>query len=150
MKLTHIYTFLCFMLVTSCQSQQTLNDFKQLLGTWKIENKQTFEAWQKISDTEFKGMGYKLVNGEKLIKETLSIKLQNDQVIYQALVPNQNNGATISFIFQSANTELLSFENPDHDFPKKIQYKLVSDSKVLVNVLGDNDEGFSYYMIKQD
>ncbi len=134
-------------LITSCQAQENLNlDF--LIGTWKMENKETYEYWQKEGE-KYTGHAYKLVDGQKQITETLVIEFKSDDVIYSPTVPNQNEGRAIPFKLNKDSKELWSFENKDHDFPKKIQYKVVSDGKLFVSVLGEGDQGFSYYLLKQ-
>ncbi|WP_298760448.1 DUF6265 family protein [uncultured Psychroserpens sp.] len=119
-----------------------------LKGTWKIENKDTYESWEK-KEGLYIGSSYKIVNEEKHITETLSIQKLNEEIIYSALVPSQNNGKTISFTLNMEKDDVLSFENLAHDFPKKIQYKKVNDTKIYVKVLGEDDKGFNYFLIKQ-
>jgi hypothetical protein len=145
----NIVLALLVVMFSSCSAQKDLTDLNFLLGTWKVENKDTFETWKKISDKEFVGESYKKLNGEKRITETLSIKIVNDKVVYEATVPNQNNGETISFTLNSKIEDRVSFENLSHDFPKKIQYQKTTETKVLVNVFGEDDKGFSYTIIKQ-
>ncbi|NNF36272.1 MAG: hypothetical protein HKN68_19370 [Saprospiraceae bacterium] len=133
--------------LTSCIAQDSMElDF--LLGTWKMENKDTYEVWKKEANT-FKGQAYKMVNGQKQITETLVIEFRGEDVIYSPTVPDQNDGRAIPFKLNKANKDLLSFENKDHDFPKKIQYKKVSDDKIFVSVLGEGNQGFSYYLMRQ-
>ena len=143
------YVVICTLFTFSCKSQTSISKFNNLEGTWKVENKSTYESWEKTNTSSFKGSSYKLVNGEKKVTETLSIEENNDKVIYKATVPSQNQGQTIPFILNTKNENLLSFENLKHDFPKKIQYKVITKDKLLVNVLGEDDKGFSYYLIRQ-
>lgn len=140
---------ICTLFTFSCKSQTLISKFDNLTGTWKIEGKETYESWKKTNASSFKGTSYKLVNGEKKVTETLSIEENNDKVIYKATVPSQNQGQTIPFVLNTKNENLLSFENSEHDFPKKIQYKMITKDKLLVNVLGEDDKGFSYYLIRQ-
>lgn len=133
----------------SCAGQENLNDLNFMIGTWKIENKETYESWEKINDSKFEGESYKIIQGQKQTIETLSIKVKENKIIYEATVPNQNNGKAISFELNTTNKEIISFENLNHDFPKRIQYKVINDSKILVNVFGNNNQGFSYYQVKQ-
>ncbi|MEP0262420.1 DUF6265 family protein [Dokdonia sp.] len=149
MILKSMFASLCFViLMTSCQGQSALEDLSFLSGTWKIENKETFEVWN-LEDDQFIGHSYKMNNGNKIITETLQIAIIDTNVVYKATVPNQNSGETIPFVLNPLVTDKLSFENLHHDFPKKIQYQQVTDSKILVQVLGEDDKGFSYHIIKQ-
>lgn len=135
-------------LFASCKENKTSQlDF--LVGTWKMDGKEQYEFWEKNQKDGLIGNSYKLVNNEKSISETLKIKSVGNQLIYRATVLNQNDGETIEFILNPDNNEYLSFENVNHDFPKKIQYKRINVDSVKVSILGENDEGFSYIQIKQ-
>ena len=134
-----------FGVVTACQAQV---NYEMLEGTWKIEGKEKYEVWEKTKSA-FKGESYSKKDGIKRTTETLEIKEENGNVVYRATVPNQNKGATIPFTINTSKAEILSFENAEHDFPTQIIYEPVSDSRLLVKVLGGDGKGFSYYMDKQ-
>lgn len=136
---------ICFI---SCSHQHQLMNLDFLVGTWQVEGKATFEEWKKEKD-QLVGLSYKLMDGHKKISETLLIKAVAHQTIYEATVINQNDGKSIAFTLNRELKDKFSFENPTHDFPKKIQYQQLSDTAIFVNVLGANDEGFSFKMIKQ-
>lgn len=124
-------------------------DYKILEGTWKVEGKETYESWNWQED-ELLGESYKIKDGQKHITETLVIKEIDDEVVYSATVPNQNEGATIPFKLNAVIDNKLQFENPTHDFPTKIIYEPLSTNRMLVQVLGNDDKGFSYYLEKVD
>jgi hypothetical protein len=138
---------LLFLFVSCAENKISKLDF--LVGTWKMEGKQQYEFWEKNQKDRLIGNSYKLVNNEKIISETLRVKSVENQLIYGATVYSQNDGETIEFILNLNNDEYFSFENANHDFPKKIQYKRISADSIKVSVLGENDEGFSYIQIKQ-
>lgn len=142
--------FLLMVLVAfqSCAQKDTKKvDF--LIGTWQIEGKLTFESW-KLSGNRLVGESYKLRDNQKYISETLKIEVLDDNIIYTATVKNQNAGKGIPFELAPVKEKLYSFENLTHDFPNKIQYKVLSKTELLVNVLGKEGKGFSYKLIKQD
>lgn len=139
--------FVGMLLVSFCGSQRTQKvDF--LLGTWKVEGKETYETWTKQGE-ELIGASYKKRGEQKFVMETLVIKAEKGKLIYTATVKNQNQGRGISFTLQEVKDDLYSFENLSHDFPKKIQYKILSKTNLQVSVLGADDKGFSYEMSKQ-
>jgi hypothetical protein len=119
-----------------------------MVGTWKMENKEQYEVWEKSNNNELSGYSYRIKNDQKSITETLSIKLIGDQIVYEATVPDQNEGKTVGFTLNDEMQTYLSFENLQHDFPKKIQYKKISDNEIEVTVLGDEEKGFSYKQFK--
>ena len=73
----------------------------------------------------------------------------NHQLSGRATVPDQNEGRTIQFTLNTEIKSYFSFENEKHDFPKKIQYKKITDDEIEITVLGDNGKGFSYTQLKQ-
>ena len=79
----------------------------------------------------------------------MTIKVVGEKIIYAAKVLNQNNAQPIEFVLNKSFKYKFSFDNANHDFPNKIQYTKRNDSTLFVAVLGDNDKGFSYNMIKQ-
>ncbi len=136
----------CTLLLSFCASPSQNVDF--LIGTWKVEGKETYETWNKKGD-RLVGESYKKRGDQKYITETLEIKEENGKFIYIATVKNQNDGKGIPFTLQEVKDNLYSFENVSHDFPKKIQYKILSKTSLQVSVLGEGDKGFSYKILKQ-
>lgn len=97
-------------------------------------------------DKELIGTGYKLKDGKLEVLEHLAIRMIEGKVVYQATVFNQNQGATISFPLNESISHYYSFENLEHDFPKKIQYQQLDKKRIKVNVVGDKEQGFSFVM----
>lgn len=123
--------------------------FLILVGKWQIKGKEQFEEWRFDKENRiFIGESYKTVDGSKLVLETLTIRKVDDKVIYTAVVPTQNEGKSIDFTWNPELTDRFSFENPDHDFPNKIQYQLVNANILEVQVSDNNHKGFSLTLVK--
>lgn len=140
---------LLILVVFSCvsafaQSAEQLNFFA---GTWKREGRESYEQWEKSGDS-FRGKSYKVNDGKEILSETLEIKSIDGKIYYLATTLNQNKGATIKFVLTNSKDNEFVFENPEHDFPKKIVYKKVSETEMAVQVLGDGGKGFSFKMAK--
>lgn len=120
---------------------------EQLEGKWKREDKPLFETWVQHGET-LVGHVYTINNGIELLQETLIIEKFDGKWRYVAQVPNQNKGAAIPFELNESITDKLSFENPEHDFPTKIQYQILEPNKIRVDVLGPDDKGFGFYMTR--
>ena len=114
--------------IFSC-SVNKMEKFDFLIGTWKIENQAQFESWTRAG---------------------LAIKRIGDQIVYEATVPDQNQGQTIQFVLNPEIDSSFSFENSNHDFPKSIQYRKISENELIIKVSGDDNNGFNYRMIKQE
>ena len=133
--------FFLILLISTTFTQvlaQKLPDFIQ--GTWKVENKETYEHWDKINDINLKGFSYKMKDGKMVVTEYLEIKRNDKDVIYTATVLNQNQGIGIDFKLTPSDS-LYSFENPHHDFPKFIRYKSISENKMTATV-GTDENNF--------
>ncbi|MEQ6124120.1 DUF6265 family protein [Pseudotenacibaculum sp. MALMAid0570] len=134
--------------LTSCEKNE-LKDVEFLVGTWKVEGRESYESWEQI-EGKLSGESYKIKEGIKKVSESLKIESKDNQIVYTATVFNQNQGKGISFVLNTDNKQLFSFENPNHDFPNKIQYKVLSEKELEVHVLGNDGKGFSYKLIKKD
>jgi uncharacterized protein YciI len=141
-----IITLLILIAVNSFFAQTRIPDFLQ--GTWKMENEEIFEHWDKINETTLKGFSYKVKDGKILVSEYLDITNVNDSIIYTATVLNQNQGKGVHFTLKKTDST-YSFENANHDFPKKIVYRKLNESEISVLVSDGKNKGFSYKMRKQ-
>ncbi|EAP87487.1 hypothetical protein CA2559_01990 [Croceibacter atlanticus HTCC2559] len=120
-------------------------------GEWKVSDKEVYETWKPSDANILIGEAYTVKeNGSKKIAERLAIRKVKKDIVYSAMVPNQNAGKAIDFVLNQIDENTYSFENPNHDFPKKIIYKKVSDSELFVVVQGkDVTEAFNYTLLKQ-
>lgn len=142
-------TSICILCLLIACSENKLSRVDFIIGTWKMEGKEQYENWELSNNKELIGYSYTFKDSQKIITETLSIKIYENTVIFEATVPDQNEGKTIPFTLNNEIKDYLSFENTDHDFPKKIQYKRINENEIEVTVLGDEGEGFSYKQLKQ-
>lgn len=147
MTMKYFFTIIIILISNLCFAQTTIPDF--LLGTWKMENKETFEHWDILNDDTLKGFSYKIKDGQMEITEYLDIVKNNNKVFYTATVLNQNQGKGVDFEMTKTDSA-VTFENFNHDFPKQIVYKQLSDTEIFVKVSDGKQHGFSYKMTKQN
>jgi hypothetical protein len=137
-----------FSAIAQKPGQDAARAFAMLQGTWKVDGRETYEKWES-ADSVLCGKGYKIKNGVEIVTEQLEIKLIDGVIYYLATVANQNEGATVRFKLTESGSDVLVFENPEHDFPKKIIYRKVNDDEIAVQVLGAGDKGFSQRFLRQ-
>ncbi|MBN2395104.1 MAG: hypothetical protein JXC36_01425, partial [Candidatus Atribacteria bacterium] len=113
-----------------------------------MENKEIYEHWDKLNENTLKGFSYNLSDGQMFITEYLDITKNGKEVIYTATVLMQNEGKGVNFKLTEADST-FTFENPNHDFPKKIVYRKLTDSEIFVQVSDGKQIGFEYKMQKQ-
>lgn len=140
-------TILIFLASSTAFAQSNFPDF--LRGTWKMENKEIYEHWDMLNENSLKGFSYALNNGRIAVIEYLDITHLSNEITYTATVVGQNQGKGIGFKLTKTG-EIYTFENPNHDFPKKIVYQKFSDTEIFVEVSDGKGKGFSYKMTKQN
>jgi len=137
--------FILFITVIA-SAQSGLPDFLQ--GTWKTENKEIYEHWDQPNKSTLKGISYSIKEGKMTVSEYLEITEINKEVNYKATVLNQNQGKEVKFKLTKKDST-YTFENPDHDFPKKIVYQKLNDKEIFVRVSDGRKKEFAYKMQKQ-
>lgn len=124
--------------VLNVQAQSNLSKLEWLLGSWNRTNakpgRSGLEIWKRISEAEFVGRGINLRGVDTTFVEKLKIISREDRIFYVADVPE--NKEPVLFEATSLSQMSVTFENPKHDFPKKISYELI-DSKLKATVSGD-------------
>lgn len=138
-------TFALTLLIYSCTSSNTQNstnpksniNLDWILGHWQRTNdkegKQTYEHWKKSSNNEYVGLGFTLQEKDTVFKENL--RLIPIDGIWTLEVTGVNEKPTL---FQFTNQTKNSFvcENPNNEFPKKIEYKFL-DKKLKAKISAD-------------
>jgi major membrane immunogen (membrane-anchored lipoprotein) len=141
-----VSVFLLLALTFSTATSQTFPGLLQ--GTWKLENKDSYERWDLVNSNTLKGFVYELTDGKMVVTEYLEISKKGNDIIYTATVLNQNQGIGIDFILKTSDG-LFSFENPGHDFPKFIRYQFISNNKMKVTV-GTDENNFILHFQKTE
>lgn len=143
MKYIFTAIILSFAVKAFCQT-----DFPGFLeGTWKAENRETYEHWDALNEHTLKGFSYDVKDGQMVISEYLDIAQNDREWFYTATVLKQNQGKAIGFKLTKTHDEFV-FENPIHDFPKLISYKKLSATEIFVMASDGKDKVFSYKMSK--
>lgn len=125
MKRIALLTSICLLAIACSQKPTiTIADLEWIIGTRSSaqENMLIYESWSKTNDELLSGKSYYTENGDTMLLETIEIKQIDGELFYCPAVSNQNNGQAIEFKLTSKKPNELVFENPEHDFPKKIVY----------------------------
>ena len=123
-----LLTFWIHSTLISQPKKPTLTDLRWLSGCW--DNGDTLrryeEQWMKPSGTSLLGMSRTVAKGKTVAYEFLQIRQEkNGDIFYVANPSGQEQGFFKLVKFGSGE---LVFENPDHDFPQRIIYRLKGDS----------------------
>lgn len=122
-------------------AQPTLQDFAWLAGHWRIEqaDRQVDEQWMAPAGGLMMGMARTLQAGKVREYEfTLLRQERNGDIFYIASPSKQSE---TSFKLTSLSGGEAVFENPQHDFPKKIVYARQADGSLLAAIEGPGRDG---------
>lgn len=145
-SIKHILTCILILFAFSAFSQKKLPTF--LAGTWKVENKDVYERWDILNATSMKGFSYIENSGKMSITEYLEIAPSpKGEFQYVATVLEQNNGKEIAFKMKEEDS-IFIFENPQHDFPKKIIYKKIKENTLEVTL--SSEKKSNTYMLHKE
>ncbi len=121
-----------------------LEKLQWLVGDWVSEGTTniTYESWQWQGDQlEGVGRSKSRASGEIRVTETLQLLSRNGDILYIPTVAH-NPGPVPFTLVQHSPTRFV-FENPAHDFPKRIVYERIADDRIRVTVSGDDGAGFA-------
>jgi hypothetical protein len=123
---------------TMAQKIKSLHNVEWLEGKWMMEGKKgnMYEEWKIIDDNRMEGRSYKVFKKDTTSRETLELIIENSELFYIATVKDQNNGAPVRFKMMDGNRRHMDFENPEHDFPKKINYQWKQNDHYMVEISG--------------
>lgn len=130
----------------------TLADISWIAGDWQTApggRRQVEEHWMQAAGGSMMGMS-RTVAGEKTIEfEYIRIEQRADGIYYVAHPKARCPGTDFKLTRASA-TEAV-FENPQHDFPKRIIYRKAADDSLTASI--DGGEGskamtFAYKRMK--
>jgi hypothetical protein len=135
---------LCIILFASttfAQKKKPLTQFNWLLGTWTMKDKDgtSYETWHYVNDSTFQSRAY-LVRGSKDTVEQEAVKLvyRGKALYYIPTVNGQNNHQPVTFKITSVKKNEFISENPKHDFPQRVAYRLEAPGKLYAWIDGTN------------
>ena len=146
--LTVIFCQSVFCQTTSPQVNEEFKKLNWLEGTWNRTNakpgRSGHERWIKLSDREWQGFGVSMKGSDTSFVEKLKLVIKEDNIYYVADVPGNKEPVYFKLIQISATGFIC--ENPQHDFPKKIEYSL-EGTKLKATISG-NDRSIAYLFEK--
>ncbi|UOE37022.1 DUF6265 family protein [Chryseobacterium oryzae] len=120
---------------------ETTENFDWLTGKWKRLNeeagKESFENWDKISATEYSGIGFTIQKGDTVSQEKMNIIEKDGKWTLLVKMPNEKEPTK----FKNAelkNNEFV-FVNDSIDFPKKVKY-WIEGEKIKATVSNEKME----------
>ena len=109
-------------------SDKVFKQLHALEGKWIMKTKKGFigEEWVKINDDYLQNRGFYVKGTDTVVTERVSLKKTTEGIFYTSTVEDQNNQQPIAFKMTRSENNMYFFQNPAHDFPKRIVYHLIS------------------------
>jgi hypothetical protein len=107
---------------------KTFKKLYALEGTWKMNTKRgaVCEEWKKVNKNYLKSKGYMIRGKDTILSERIALTNTKEGIFYTSTVEDQNNKQPVAFKMTGSENNMFVFENPLHDFPRRIVYKLVT------------------------
>jgi hypothetical protein len=144
--------FTSVLAIAQSDTASPLAKYAWLEGTWRMNAgpMQIEERWTPPAGNVMTGMGRTLKNGSTVFFEYFRIESRKDGIYYVA----QPKGVppTDFKLVRASDTQLV-FENPAHDFPKRITYTREANGGVTAKIEGTPEqkkmeEEFRYEPVK--
>lgn len=118
---------------------EELDKAKWILGDWEQKDSMgtLTESWESLDDSTYIGRAlYISTNKDTLHNETMAILQNGDFLIYSTVIKGENGDEPTLFQMREDTDSLLVFENPKHNYPKKIIYRRNKDATALITISG--------------
>ncbi len=141
----YLAIFIVLIFVLSCSNQKETPKeasnliFDKLVGTWQLAGEDQFEQWRKNDDGSYSSRAFSVINNDTLTMEEVKIVSDAGKWNFITLVKGQNKGKAITFTSTVLQDTLVQFENPAHDFPRMINYRLATANNMQAFIGGTTD-----------
>jgi hypothetical protein len=121
-----------------------------IAGSWTMKTGKGMigEEWRVIDKHYLQSKGFFIKGTDTVITERVALRKRSDGIFYTSTAENQNNHQAVDFKLTSANNGTYIFENPQHDFPKRIVYSFVSNDSLhawIDDGTGNNENREDFY-----
>jgi hypothetical protein len=129
----------------------TIAKLSWIMGEWKNDTdtaKTIYEIWRGTNTGELSGRGLAVTGTDTVVTEKLWIRPTDSGLFYIADVPH--NEAPIWFKMTEVESTQVVFENPAHDFPKRISYRSIGEDSLHARISGsDAGDGHDFYFVRK-
>jgi hypothetical protein len=116
-----------------------------ILGDWVADGAKSefHESWVELSPQTFEGIGSERSksDGSAQASEALRLVEKAGAVFYVAKVAH--NELPVAFRLTECSADRMVFENPAHDFPRRLEYRQQPDGGMTVAVSDGAAKGFT-------
>lgn len=139
-----VSSIVLFLLAPDAGYSQTVSakfkDLHAILGLWSLETAggTMYESWYKSNDSTLLGKSYSVKGKDTLLLETVDLVERKGTIMYIPVTADQNDQKPVVFTLAKLDSATYTFENPAHDFPQRIIYKLPVDNLMHAWIEGNS------------
>jgi hypothetical protein len=113
--------------------------FAWMSGSWEMDDgkQRVEEHWTEAADNAIIGMARTVAGGRVVAFEYLRVEGREDGIYYVAM-PNGKTATSFKLVKQEG--ESATFQNLQHDFPKRILYRKNADGSLTARIEGHGSE----------
>jgi len=119
--------------------------FDKFLGTWKLDGEEQYEQWRKNENGSYSSRMFTVSGKDTTIREEVKIVPEDGKWNFITIVKGQNKGKAVLFTSSVLMDSLVQFENPAHDFPRIINYRLSSSDTLSAFISGTSDTIYFHF-----
>lgn len=142
----------CLACIMACQQplHKQRKDLSGLQGAWMMEGKEKIygERWVKLPGDSLRGLGYSIKQKDTSFLEEVILTRKDGKWTYTPKTIGQGNGNPVTFTLTVSKQREYVFENPKHDFPKRIIYRFVGRDSIHASIddgTGSADARMDFY-----
>lgn len=126
----------CLAAMPLAASPASIDDLAWLSGCWSSTDQEagSGEQWMPPAGGTMLGVNRMISDGQTVAFEFIRIVATGDGGL--VFIASPSGQATTGFALVRVNDHEVIFENPDHDFPQRIIYRLLSEEDLLGRVEG--------------
>jgi len=130
--------WLATMILTSVE-MSSVERLAWLAGCWELRGEKRIveERWMPPRGGTMHGMGRTVAGGRTVDWEWLRIEERDGRLVFVALPARQ---AETEFVQVALGDSVVTFENPEHDFPRRISYRREPDGSIVARIEGGEGE----------
>ena len=145
------FSLLIVLLVAARASAASIDDVAWLAGCWAADNREagSVEQWMRPAGGAMLGMTRVVGDGKIVGFEYLRIVESDDDSL--VLYAQPGGDRPVRFDLFALNDNLVTFQNPKHDFPQRITYERKSETVLLGRIegaMGGRDAAFEFPMTR--
>ncbi len=104
-----------------------METFTWLSGAWEMKEPNggaRIETWKVHDENTILGKGFTVKNQDSTLLESIELTFSHEHFWYIPTVLDQNSAHPVIFKLVKSRGFHFVFENPDHDFPRRIIYHM--------------------------